>query len=110
MTEEERERMDRELWKKKFPSGHPPYPVRTPEEVAYWAEWAESREARLELEKLTEAEGIQPEANVPTEASTSVSAKPAATPKEAGRCKEGDFCSDLMNHSCVYDTSSTVTF
>ena len=109
MTEEEQERMDRELWKKKFPSGHPPYPVRTPEEIAYWAEWAESRETRLELEKLTEAEGKQPDANVPTEASTSVSAKPAATPKEAGRCKEGDFCSDLMNHSCVYDTSSTVT-
>ena len=108
MTKEELEHQDRELWRRKFPSGIPPYPVRTPEEEAYWAEWAESREARPVLEKQAEAEGRQPEANVPTEASTSVSANPAATPKEGGRRKEGYFCSDLMNHSCVYDTSSTV--
>ena len=67
------------------------------------------REARLELEKQAEAEGKQSEVDEPEGASSSASAKPAATPKEAGRCKEGYFCSDLMNHSCVYDTSSTVT-
>ena len=93
--------MDRELWKKKFRNRIPPYPVTNPEEEAYWAEWAESREARLELEKLTEAEGIQPEANVPTEASTSVSAKPAATPEEGGRSKEGDFGSDLKRRFII---------
>ena len=101
MTKEELERLDRELWKKKFPGGHPPYPVRTPEEEAYWAEWAESREARLELEKHTEAEGRQPEANVPTEASTSVSAKPVATPKEGGRSNEGDPNPDLKNRLII---------
>ena len=120
MSEEEQDRLDRELWIKKFPSGYPPFPVRTPEEAAYWAEWAKSRERRLEQEKLAEVEGVwdrplaeaesnQPETNIPTKAPASVSAKPAATPKEQGRCKEGDFCGDLLNHSCVYDTSSTVT-
>ena len=113
MTKERRERLDRKLWKKKFPGGIPPFPVPTPEEDAYWIEWFEAREARLELEKQAEAEGRQPEVNEPegasSSASSSASAKPAATPKEAGRCKEGYFCSDLMNHSCVYDTSSTVT-
>ena len=113
MTKERRERLDRKLWKKKFPGGIPPFPVPTPEEDTYWIEWFEAREARLELEKQAEAEGRQPEVNEPegasSSASSSASAKPAATPKEAGRCKEGYFCSDLMNHSCVYDTSSTVT-
>ena len=109
MTKVVRKRLDREPWKKKFPGGKPPFPVSTPEEDAYWAEWAETRDARLEQERQTETEGTQSEVDETERASSSASAKPAATPKEAGRCKEGDFCSDLMNHSCVYDTSSTVT-
>ena len=120
MSEEEQDRLDRELWRKKFPSGYPPYPARTPEEVAYWAEWAVSRQKRLEQEELDEVEGIwdqplaeatsnEPEINMPTEAPASVSTKPAAIPKEQGRCKEGNFCNDLLNHSCTYDTSSTIT-
>ena len=41
--------------------------------------------------------------------SASVSAKPAAEPKAAGRCTEGNFCQNLKEHSCVYDTDSTVS-
>ena len=43
--------------------------------------------------------------------SASVSAKPAAEPKADGRCMEGDFCPNVAekDHSCVYDTESTVS-
>jgi hypothetical protein len=58
MTKEKRDRLDRKLWKKKFPSGIPPFPTPfTPETDAYWREWFAAREARQELEKQIEAEG-----------------------------------------------------
>ena len=110
MTKERRERLDRKLWKKKFPGGIPPFPTPfSPETDAYWREWFEAREARLALEKQAEAEGSQSDFNEPEDASSSVSTRPAAIPKAAGRCREGDFCPDLMNCSCIYDTSSSVT-
>ena len=104
------ERIDRKLWKKKFPSGIPPFPTPfTPETDAYWREWFAAREARIELEKKKEAEGSQPDFNEAEDASSSVSDSPAAIPKAAGRCKEGNFCPDLLNCSCIYDTGSSVT-
>ena len=116
LTREEFDRQERRLWERKF-RGRPPYPgLPTPEEIEFWAEWAEKNEKDHETETETEAENYttaakpdpNPEADQGEESSTT-STRPAALPKGPGRCKEGNFCDNLMDHSCTYDTSSTVT-
>ena len=48
MATEELDRQGRMLWERKF-RGRPPYPgLPTPEEIAYWAEWAEANDKEHE--------------------------------------------------------------
>ena len=129
--EVEKDRVEREQWLGAFPSGYPPYPTPfTKEEQAYWDEWVatlgspkadqtaasdksnEEMEEDMELEH--EMDDILDASTVSDESiteSASVSAKPAAEPKAEGRCMEGAFCQNVADkdHSCVYDTESTVS-
>ena len=122
-AEAEQDRADRESWLTRFPSGYPPFPTTTPEEAAYWAKAFEDREAEMakqgEIQRVLElSRDVQDQKMTSSESesededmseSASMSARPAAIPKASGRCTEGNFCGDLLAHSCIYDTKSTVS-
>ena len=106
----------------RFPSGYPPYPTTNPTEQAYWLKVFEEREARLakqeEIQRVQElakenqdrnmVNGESEEEAMSESASqtTSLSKRPAALPKPNGRCTEGNFCANLLAHSCVFDTDT----
>ena len=112
LTTEELDRQGRKLWERKFRGSHPYPGLPTPEEIEFWAEWTEKNEKDHETEAESYTTAAKPDPNPEAdqgEESSTTSTRPAALPKGPGRCKEGNFCDNLMDHSCIYDTDSTVT-